>query len=93
MDQINFGNFTESTKLDNLSREELIQRNVLLRAELTFAIKEIYKLKNQNLTDEQLNFILQEQISDFQNTIYGTSSERYKKPEDKKKKIQSRSRA
>lgn len=85
MEQINLGNISQSTKLDSLNRDELIQQNTLLQTELAFAIKEIYKLRNQNITDEQLHFILQEQLTDLQNSLYGTSSERYKKPEDKKK--------
>jgi len=78
MEQTDLGKISESTKIDSLSRDELIQQNVLLQTELTFAIKEIYKLKNQNITDEQLKFILQEQLNDLQNSLYGTSSERYK---------------
>ena len=85
MEQIDLGKISESTKLASLSKDELVQQNVLLKTELATAIREISKLKNQNLTDEQLNFILQEQLAELQNTIYGTSSERYKKPEDQKK--------
>ena len=85
MEQIDLGKLSESNKFDSLSKDELIQQNILLHTELAFAIKEIYKLKNQSLTDEQLNFILQEQLADFQNLLYGTSSERYKKPEEKKR--------
>lgn len=85
MEQTDLGKISESTKLDSLSRDELIRQNALLQSELTFAIKEIYKLKNQNITDEQLKFILQEQLNALQKSLYGTSSERYKKPEDKKK--------
>lgn len=85
MEQIDLGKILESTKSDSLSRDELVQQNVLLKTELATAIREISKLKNQNLTDEQLNFILTEQLAELQNTIYGTSSERYKKPEGQKK--------
>lgn len=85
MEQIKFGNISNSTKLDQLTKEELTQNYHVVVDELARVIKENYKLRNQNITDEQLKFILQEQLADLQNSLYGTSSERYKKPEDKKK--------
>jgi transposase len=85
MEQISLGKFSNSTKLDHLSKDELIKQNTLLHSELALAIKEIYRLKNQKLTDEQINLILAEQLGELQQTLYGSSSERYKKPETKKK--------
>jgi transposase len=85
VEQIKFGNISNSTKLDQLTKEELTQNYHVVVDELARVIKENYKLRNQNITDEQLKFILQEQLADLQNSLYGTSSERYKKPEDKKK--------
>lgn len=85
MEQEDLGNFSNTTKMETLSKKELIAQNCLLQAELSFAVKEIYRLKNQNLTDEQLKLILAEQLGDLQQTLYGTSSERYKKPEKQKK--------
>lgn len=85
MEQVSLGDFSKSEKLDQFSKAEIISKYSLLEEQYLQAIKEIYKLKNQNLTDEQLNFILQEQLADLQNSLYGTSSERYKKPEEKKK--------
>jgi transposase len=76
---------SSSTKLDQLSREELASKYSLLEEEYFRAVKEIYRLKNQNLTDAQLRLILAEQLGELQNTVYGTSSERYKKPIDKNK--------
>lgn len=85
MEQLNLGESSKSIKLDQLSREDLILENQALESELTRAIKEIYRLKYQHLTDEQLNLILQEHLKDLRQEVYGASSERYKKPEDKKK--------
>lgn len=85
MEQVSLGDFPKSEKLDQFSKAEIISKYSLLEEQYLQAIKEIYKLKNQNLSDEQLEFILQEQLADLQNSLYGTSSERYKKPEDKKK--------
>ncbi|MEQ1665306.1 MAG: IS66 family transposase [Bdellovibrionales bacterium] len=86
MSQSEFNNLSLSNKSDSLSRENLIQENLLLKVELTAAIKEIYRLKNQILTDEQLNLLLAEHLGELQNTVYGVSSERYKKPENTKPK-------
>lgn len=85
MEQILLSDFPKSEKLDQFSKAEIISKYSLLEEQYLQAIKEITRLKNQNLTDEQLNFILQEQMAEFKNTLYGTSSERYKKPEDRKK--------
>jgi len=74
-----------STKFDQFSKEELANKYNLLEEEYFRAVKEIYKLKNQNLTDDQVKLILSEQLGELQNTVYGTSSERYKKPADKNK--------
>lgn len=84
MSQSEFNNLNTSTKINSLSKQDLITRNSLLESELSAAIKEIYRLKNQNLSEEQLNLILSEQLGDLKNTVFGSSSERYKKPEDKK---------
>ncbi len=86
MSQSEFSSSLNSTKFDSYSKENLVQENLILKSELTAAIKEIYRLKNQNLTDEQLNLILSEQLGELKNTVYGSSSERYKKPENKKQK-------
>lgn len=81
MNQIEFPENLSSTKFDHLTREDLIEKNSLLESELFLAFKEIYKLKNQNLTDEQLKLVMAEQLGELQSTVYGSSSERYKKPE------------
>lgn len=88
MEQIDIGSFSNSTKLDCFSKDELIQKYSILEAELAHAIKENYRLKNQHLTDDQLNLVLAEHLAELQNTVFGANSERYKKPEDKKKKIE-----
>jgi len=84
--QSEFNNLNVLTKTASLNKENLIRENLLLKSELSAAIKEIYRLKNQNLTDAQLNLILSEQFGELQSTVFGSSSERYKKPEDKKTK-------
>lgn len=86
MEQINFGEISNSTKFDQYSKDELIEKYSILESELTLALKEIYRLKNQQLSDEQLKLFLNEHLGELQNTLYGSSSERYKKPEDKKRK-------
>ncbi len=86
MEQIPFGDQKVSTKLDQLSREDLISQNQVLESELARAVKEIYRLKYAHLTEEQLNLILAEHLAEIRSDIYGASSERYKKPEDRPKK-------
>lgn len=85
MEQTSIGSFKTSTKLDTLSKDELVKKTTLLETELSTAIKEIYRLKNQNLTDDQLRLVMEERLGELSRAIYGASSERYKKPEKKDK--------
>lgn len=89
MEQTELDYNDRSKKTDQFSREDLIKQNEILESELTRAIKEIYRLKYQNLTDEQLNMVLAEHLNELRNDMYGASSERYKKPENKPKKPES----
>lgn len=92
MEQLRLGPQDHSTKFDQLSKEELITRFVSLEDEYHRAIKEIYRLKYRDLTEEQLNIVLAEHLSELSQAMYGSSSERYKKraPEGKKKAPSSR---
>ena len=83
MDQLDLGEFPRNTKLDLISKEELITKYSNLESEYLRAIKEIYKLKYQNLTESQLNLVMAEQLGSLRNELFGASSERYKKPEKK----------
>jgi len=79
VEQLEFESSEKSVKLDQFSKEDLIKQNQLLESELSRTIKEVYKLKYQHLTDEQLNLVLQEHLNELRHDIYGASSERYKK--------------
>lgn len=83
MEQTEFGPKSSTTKLESLSKEQLIERNTVLEFELGQLVKELYELRNQKITDEQLQFILAEQIESLNDTIYKKKSERYKKPAKK----------
>jgi transposase len=83
MEQTDFG-FSNSTKIDSLSREDLINKYQLIADELARVVKENYELRQLDITDEQLRMVLEEQLRELQNTLYGASSERYKKPEKPK---------
>jgi len=85
MSQAEFSENLSSSKFDHLTREALIEKNSVLESELFLAFKEIYRLKNQNLTDEQLKLVMAEQLGELQSAMYGSSSERYKKPANKDK--------
>lgn len=80
MEQLDFGRIENFRKLDQFTPEELIKQNQILETELSRAIREIYRLKYQNLTEEQLNIVLQEHLNELRHDMYGASSERYKKP-------------
>jgi transposase len=84
MEQISLGDIPKFTKLDGLSKETLITKFTALEIEYQRALREIIQLKYQNLTDDQLQLIMQEQLGELRNSLFGASSERYKKPEKKK---------
>ena len=81
MEQIGLGETPKSSKLENLSKEELIQRYSIVEFELEQVIKENYELRQLKITDEQLQLIMAEQLESLKDKIFGRSSERYKKPE------------
>ena len=83
MEQTDFG-FSDSTKIASLSREDLVNKYQIMANELVRVIKENYKLRELELTSEQAKFILEEQLAELQDTLFGASSERYKKPEKEK---------
>jgi len=80
MQQLFLGEFQKSTKAEISSREELIQRNAILEAEVLMLVRENYELRNLKITDEQLRFLVHEQLDSLREARYGASSERYKKP-------------
>jgi transposase len=87
VEQIDFGLSDKSTKLDQFTKDELISRFTSLEDEYHRAIKEIYRLKYKDLTEAQLNIVLQEHLAELNGAMYGASSERYKKrPVEKTKK-------
>jgi transposase len=77
---LDLGNVPKNTKTGNLRPEELLQRNSVLEAELVRVLRENYELRNLKINDEQIQFLMQEQIESLREAQYGVSSERYKKP-------------
>jgi len=76
-----FGDISKkSTRLDSLSKEEMIQKYTVLESELARVVRELYRLRNQKISDEQLQLIMQGQLESLRDTVFGKSSERYKKP-------------
>lgn len=75
-----FGGSSKLTPLESLPKEELIKRYTIVVDELSRVIKENYLLRNQKISDSQLTLIMEEQLEELRNTIFGASSERYKKP-------------
>ncbi len=74
-----------SSKFDSFSREELVKRQFLLEGEVERLVKELYDLRQIQVSDEQLKLITAEQLTALNEALYGASSERYKKPDTKKK--------
>ena len=72
---------SESTKLETFSKEQLIDRVEFLQTEVERAVREIYRLKNQNLTDTQIQLILTEQLGVANAALFGDKTERYRKRE------------
>lgn len=74
-------------KIETFSREELIDRVGFLESECARAIKEIYRLRNTDLSEAQVRLLLEEPLWQTREALFGSKSERYKKPvrpEDKK---------
>jgi len=87
VEQTGFGN-TKTTKFDSFSREDFVKRQLLLEGEVERLVKELYELRQIQVSDEQLKLITVEQLAQLNNALYGASSERYKKPENKPKKVE-----
>lgn len=83
MEQSEFG-FSNSTKIESMGRDELIQKYQIVTDELSRVVQENYELRQLQITDEQLRLVLEEQLGELQGDFYGASSERYKKPEKPK---------
>lgn len=86
MQQIEIDNLDKSTKFDQFSKDELIEKYEDLEEEYYRALREIYRLKYKHLTEEQLNMVLEEHLQEMKQDKYGPKSERWKKPVDKPKK-------
>ena len=85
MDQTNFSDNSKSSKYDSFTKDEFIKRQVLLEEEVLRLVRENYELRQLQISDEQLKLITAEQLAALNDTLYGASSERYKKPINKNK--------
>lgn len=74
------------TKLDQLSREDLIRQHEIMRDEIERLVRENYELRQIKITDDQIKLITEEQLRALNDEIYGASSERWKKREPRPKK-------
>lgn len=80
MEQLGIGAVERRTKLQSLSKEDVIAKYVIVEDELARVVRELYQIRNENVTDEQIQLIMQEQLEELKNKVFGRSSERYKKP-------------
>jgi transposase len=76
----------KATRLDLMSREELIQRIAVMEFELQEVIRENYKFRNLQISESQLQLLMQEQIDELRAKMYGPSSERQKNPDEESSK-------
>lgn len=79
MDQLGIGNIQPKSRLESLSKEQVIERCLVIEDELERLVRENYELRGLQLTDSQLTLILNEQLDELKSKIFGRSSERYKK--------------
>lgn len=86
MKQLNFGISEKSTQFDQISKDELVERYETLEEEYFRALREIYRLKYQHLTEAQLNLVLEEHLAGLRQEKFGSQSERWKKPVKKPKR-------
>lgn len=84
MEQIGIGEIRKSIKVDQLSRDELIKQHQVMRDEIGRLVRENYELRQIKISDEQIKLITEEQLAALNDSFYGSSSERYKKPEKPK---------
>jgi transposase len=82
----------KTTKYDLMSKEEVVQRHQIALKELERLVKDNYELREKQITLEQANFLIEEQIDELRNKEFGCSSERYKKSDSKKEKGPSKPR-
>lgn len=68
-------------KFETFSKEQLIDRVEFLEAEVTRVVRELYEIRNQNVTDTQIQLLMEEQLAQALRALYGSSSEKYKNPE------------
>ena len=85
MDQTEFNsNQDKSSKFDSYTKDDFIKRQLLLEEKNLRLVRENYELRQIQISDEQLRLITSEQLSALNEALYGASTERNKKPVNKK---------
>lgn len=67
-------------RFETLEKSALIERIVLIEDEIMRVVRENYELREKRITDTQLQLAITEQLDSLKQEIYGSKSERYKKP-------------
>lgn len=83
MEQTNFSDTTDlqASKFDSFSKEDLIQRQLLLEEELVRVVRENYELRQIQISDDQLKLITAEQLGALNEALWRRSSESVPKVE------------
>ena len=80
MSQLGIETNQPKSRLESFSKEQLVERCLIIEDELERLVRDNYELRGLQLTDSQLTLILNEQLDELKSKIFGRSSERYKKP-------------
>ena len=70
MEQVNLGDIPKSIKLEYFSKKELIQKYSVIESELGRVIRENYQLRLLQITDDQLRFVMQEQLDALRDSLF-----------------------
>ena len=84
MESLDLIKTSSQTRLQLLSKESLIENCLILQDELARVVRENYRLRSEFISDLQLSLIIDEQLKDLKNKIFGSSSEKYNNPNPKK---------
>ena len=84
MESLDLIKTSSQTRLQLLSKESLIENCLILQDELARVVRENYRLRSEFISDLQLSLIIDEQLKDLKNKIFGSSSEKYNNPNLKK---------
>lgn len=76
MDEIEQFLSRKQTRFESLSKDILVQNCELMSLEIKNLVKELYQLRGEAITPEQLQFVIDDQIESLRDLHFGRKSER-----------------